>query len=118
LDYATNKWLPVSQSSYDSNRLPVLGTALNISTAGQVMLSGYVTAYKSGSNNGAGIAVQEEDTIRVGRSVFLRESDTGVTSDLFPSNGEVIQLGHLIHTGSAFSTNYVIRFEPKWIKTI
>ena len=118
LDYATNKWLPVSQSSYDSNRLPVLGTALNISTAGQVMLSGYVSAYKSGSSNGAGIAVQEDDTIQVGRSVFLRESDTGVTSDTIPAGGEIIQLGHLIHTGSAYSTNYVIRFEPKWIKTI
>ena len=118
LDYATNKWLPVSQSSYDSNRLPVLGTALNISTAGQVMLSGYVTAYKSGSNNGAGIEIVEDDIIRVGNSIFLRESDTGVTSDTIPAGGEIIQVGHIIHIGSAFSTNYVIRFEPKWIKTI
>jgi len=118
LDPGTNRWVPVDQGAYDANTLPVLGTALNVSTAGHVMLSGYVTAYKSGSNNGAGIEIVEDDTIRVGNSIFLRESDTGVTSDTIPTGGEIIQVGHIIHIGSAFSTNYVIRFEPKWIKTI
>lgn len=118
LDYATNKWLPVSQSSYDSTRLPILGTALDIATNGRVLLSGYVTAYQTGSTNGAGIAIQEDETLHIGNSVFLRESDIGVTSNSIPTGGEVIHVGHVIHTGSAFTTNYVVRFDPKWIKTI
>lgn len=114
-------WHPIEQQAYDTTAFPLMGVALTGSAAGNVLLSGYITAFKVGGTPTGGIPIQDDDTIEIGNSVFVRDSSNGLYSTVNPGSvtgGPILQIGHVIHRSSVFADKYVIKVNPRWLYTV
>jgi hypothetical protein len=115
------KWVAVDQNVYDDVNQPLLGIALDGKSSGTVLLSGYITAYVSGSLSGSGIPIDPGATPRLGYTVWVEEgSASGSIGVAQPSSGAIINVGHIIESGSttATSQNRLLRINPRYISTI
>ena len=114
-------WQSVDQATYDDVTQPLLGIALDKKTSGNVLLNGYITAYTSGSLSGSGMQFATAATPRPGFAVWVYEgSKSGSISVDKPTGGAVINIGHVIASGSTVATagNRLIRVIPRYISTI
>lgn len=114
-------WDNIDQMGYDLSTFPLMGVALNNSSNGSVLLSGYITGFKVGGTPSGGIPIQDDTTIRVGQSVFVRDSSVGLYSTANPggiTGGPILQIGHVIHRSSALADKYVIKVNPRWLYTV
>ena len=114
-------WDNIDQMGYDLSTFPLMGVALNNSSNGSVLLSGYITGFKVGGTPSGGIPIQDDTTIRVGQSVFVQDSSIGLYSTANPQNvtgGPVLQIGHVIHRDTTRPDKYVIKVNPRWLYTV
>lgn len=114
-------WEKIDQLGYDLSTFPLMGVALNNSSNGSVLLSGYITGFKVGGTPSGGIPIQDDTTIRVGQSVFVQDSSIGLYSTVNPegvSGGPVLQIGHVIHRDTKRPDKYVIKVNPRWLYTV
>lgn len=117
----SHQWVAVNQNVYNDTNQPLLGIALDNNSSGTVLLNGYITAYTSGSLSGSGIPIDPGATPRLGYTVWVKQSaasgSIGVTQ---PSSGAIINVGHIIASGSTTATsgNHLIRVNPRYISTI
>ena len=119
--HTSSVWDNIDQSGYDLSSFPLMGVALNNSSNGSVLLSGYITGFKVGGTPSGGIPIQNDTTIRVGQSVFVQDSSIGLYSTLNPANvsgGPVLQIGHVIQRDTKRADKYVIKVNPRWLYTV
>lgn len=119
---AGGKWVAVDQGTYDDTTQPLLGIALDGGKpSGTVLLSGYITAYVSGSLSGSGIPIGPGRTPRLGYAVWVEEgAASGSIRVDQPSSGAIINVGHIVLSGSneLTSQNRLLRINPRYITTI
>ena len=121
---AGGSWTPVDQSIYDDATQPLLGIALDNKSSGTVLLDGYITAYASGSLSGSGMQFVEDGVgspLRMGNAVWVYEGTaSGSISVSKPPGGAIINVGHIIASGSTVATsrNRLVRVNPRYISTI
>jgi hypothetical protein len=119
---AGGDWKVIEQSSYDVNKFPLMGVALNSNASnGMILLSGYITGFRVGGTPIGGIPIQDDAAIEIGNSVFVQDSSLGLYSTVNPEDvvgGPVLQIGHVIHRDIIRPDKYVIKVNPRWLYTV